>query len=322
MSVTVTLALKDDGGSPIDNVIARVFDDSDSFLFSVTTDGAGEASFQLDGVPDPGLSYIVRWKNVDGMLMQGGRTQVIRVHEPVVPPATNTFDFVLEELADPESDEDTMCLLFGYLADVSKQPIKGGTLVFLPRLFEPEAKLSGFAFPTQPAIVDGMMLVNEVRAVTNDDGYLEVKLPRTTIFDVHLYGLETPGVQIYAQIYIPDELSGRLEDVLLPYIQTVDTTSDTVALAEGETTDLEITITGSNGQVLTACQSALLEFTSDDEDVATVEFNDEGNLRIAAGVAGTANITVDRVPDTWAPRAPGVANLTVTPSTTIVVTVT
>lgn len=324
MSVTVTLALKDDGGSPIDNVNAKVFDDSDSFIYSVITDVAGEATLTLDGIPDPGLSYIVRWSRVADMQMQDGLTQIIRVHEPVVPPATNTFDFTLEDVAAPESDEASMCLIYGYLADVSKQPIKNGTLVFLPRLYDPAAKVSGFPFPTEPAVVDGVMLVNEVRVKTNNDGYLEVKLPRTTIFDVHLYGLETPGVQLYAQIYIPDSLGAKLEDVFLPYVASVDTELDTVAVAVDETVELTIEATGSNGQPITdtGCLAALLEFTSSDEAVVGVELGDEGTLLVTGVAAGSATISVARVAYTSAPRVPAIPALVVNPSTTIAVTVT
>jgi hypothetical protein len=258
------------------------------------------------------------------MLMQNGLTQIFKVHEPVVAPATNTFDFVLEDIAAPESDEASMCLLYGYLADVSKQPIKNGTLVFQPRLYDPAAKVSGFPFPTQPAVVDGMMLVNEVRAKTNDDGYLEVKLPRTTIFDVHLYGLETPGVQLYAQIYIPDRLGAKLEDVLLPYVASVDTELDTVALGVAETAELTIVASGSNDQPITdaTCLAALLEFTSSDEGVVSVALNDEGTLLVTGVSSGSATISVARVAGTSAPRVPAVPDLAVTPSTTIAVTVT
>lgn len=324
MSVTVTFVLKDDGANPIDNVNAKIFDDSDSYIGSITTDVAGEATFLLDGIPDPGLSYIIRWSRVVGYLMQNGQTQIFRVHEPVVPPATNTFDFTIEEIAIPESDEDSMCLISGYLADVSKQPIKGGILAFLPRIYEPTAKVSGFPFPTQPAVVDGRMLVNEVRARTNEEGYLEIKLPRTAVFDVHLYGMETPAVQIYSQIYVPDRLGAKLEDVLLPYVAEVDTELDTVNIAVDEVAELTIEATGSNDQSITdsSCLTGLLEFTSSDEDVVQIALGDEGKLLVTGVSAGSATISVARVEDTSAPRVPAIPALIVSPSTTISVTVT
>jgi len=321
---SVTLSLKDDGGSPIDNVNAKIFDDSDSFVTSGTTDAAGEISLLLDGIPDPGLSYIVRWGRVYEKQMQNGLTQIIRVHEPLVAPATNIFDFVLEDIPTPESDEEEMCLLYGYLADISKQPIKNGILVFLPRLYDPDAKVSGFPFPAQPAIVDGKMLVNEVRAHTNEEGYLEVKLPRTSIFDAHLYGMETPGVQIYSQIYIPDRPGAKIEDVLFPYVASVDTEIDSVSVAVGDSAELTVEALGSNDQSITdaGCLSALLEFISSDEDVATVEFGNEGQLLVTGVSAGSAIISVSRIDGTSAPRVPGIPDLVITPSTIISVTVT
>lgn len=324
MAQTVTLVLKDESSAPIDNVNARIFDDSDSFIASVTTDVAGEATLLLGGIPDPGLSYIVRWSRVPEMQMQDGLTQVIRVHEPVVPPATNTFDFVLEALPAPESDEDSMCLIYGYLADVSKQPIKNGTLVFLPRMCEPEAKVSGFPFPTQPAVVDGRMLVNEVRVKTNNDGYLEVKLPRTTVFAAHLYGLETPGVQIYALVYTPDRLGAKLEDVLLPYVASVDTEQGSVSLAVDETVELVVAALGSNDQPITDASrlTSLLEFTSSDEDVVVAVLGDEGKLLLTGISTGSALISVTRIDNTSAPRVPTIPDLVVTPAAEIAITVT
>jgi hypothetical protein len=215
-----------------------------------------------------------------------------------------------------------MCLIYGYLADVSKQPIRQGTIVFLPRLFEPDAKVSGLPFPTQPTVVDNKILVNEVRVETDDNGYVEVKLPRTSIFDVHVYGLETPGVEIISQVYIPDQPGARLEDVLFPYVESVDTEFGSVSMSVDETEELELTVVGSNGQPVTAGLSAFIEFTSSDEDVVSVSIGDEGQLLLTALSAGSATITVSRVEDTSAPRVPAIPDLVVTPSTEITVTVT
>jgi hypothetical protein len=215
-----------------------------------------------------------------------------------------------------------MCLLFGYLSNVSKQPIKQGTIVFLPKLFEPDAKVSGLPFPTRPTVVDNQILVNEVRAQTNNDGYVKVKLPKTSLFDVHIYGLETPGVEIISQVHIPNRPGARLEDVLFPYVASADTEFGAVGMSVGDTTELELVIVGSNDQQVTAGISALLDFTSSDEDVVTASIGDEGQLLLKALSVGSATITISRVEGTSAPRVPTIPALVVTPATEITVTVT
>jgi hypothetical protein len=323
MTQTVTLVLKDGVGDPIDNVIARVFDAADSFIADIETGvvNPGEAEILLDGDPDPGRNYIVRWKPILGKRFQNGLTQIIQVLEPLVPPATNIFDFVAEDIVYPESDEDSMCLLYGYLTNVSKQPIQQGVIVFLPKLFEPDAKVSGLPFPTCPTVVDNKMLVNEVRAKTNNDGYVEVKLPKTSVFDVHVYGLETPGVEIISQVYIPNRPGASLEDVLFPYVASVDTEAGAAIMEVGDTEDLELTVIGSNDQPITAGVSALLDFVSSDEDVVSASIGDEGQLRLEAISVGSAIITVSRIEGTSAPRVPAIPDLVVTPASEISVTV-
>jgi hypothetical protein len=320
----VVISLEDELAASVDNVTAVIYDDADIFITDLETGDSnpGEAEIPLPGAVDPGQDYFVRWRPPAGKRLQNGLTQIIQVLDPLVPPETNIFDFVIEDIPTPASDEDSMCLIYGYLADVSKQPIRQGTIVFLPRLFEPDAKVSGLPFPTQPTVVDNKILVNEVRVETDDNGYVEVKLPRTSIFDVHVYGLETPGVEIISQVYIPDQPGARLEDVLFPYVESVDTEFGSVSMSVDETEELELTVVGSNGQPVTAGLSAFIEFTSSDEDVVSVSIGDEGQLLLTALSAGSATITVSRVEDTSAPRVPAIPDLVVTPSTEITVTVT
>ena len=320
----ITLSLLDELAAPVDNVVVRLYDDNDLFITDLVTGALnpGEADVALAGAAVPGQDYIVRWRPASGKRIQNGTTQIIQVQDPLVPPATNIFDFVIETVVMPESSDPTMCLISGYLADVSKQPIKNGTLVFLPRIFEPEAKVSGLPFPTQPAVVGGKILVNEVRAKSNNDGRIEVLLPRTSIFDIHLYGLETPAVQIYSQVYIPDQAGALLEDVLLPFVASVDMGVGSAGITVGETAEFPLVVTGSNDYVLTAVVASLLEVTSSDEDVVTATIGDDGTLFVTGISSGSATVTVSRIADTWAPRVPAIPDLVITPAAEITVTVT
>jgi hypothetical protein len=318
----VVLSLKDEDVAAIDGVTARVYDDGDLFVTEGVTGGVnpGEIDMVLPGAPDPGQKYFVRWRPPDGSNIQNGNTQIFYVIDPLTPPQTNVFDFVMETPELPQSDDDAMCLVSGYLSDLSKVPIYEGILAFLPILCDPEFKVSGIPFPHTPAVLGRSMLVKETRVKTDKTGYVEVKLPKNSIINVHVYGLETPGINIISPIYIPDRSSAKLEDILLPYVVSVDTEAGSVSVDVGGEAQLDITVEGSNGQPDLDQNGGLLEFTSSDEEVATIEYKD-GVLSVFGGVAGTAEISVARTSGTWGTRVPPVDDLKVTPSTTISVTV-
>jgi hypothetical protein len=322
-ALVVQLVLKDSVGDPIDGVKARLYSAADLFLTEGVTGDVtpGVVDFPLEGAADPGQDYIVRWRPPEEHTIQGGNTRVISVLDPLVPPATNIFDFIAEKAELPESDDETMCLLSGYLSNVSRTAIKEGKIVFLPRLRDPDFKVSGFPFPTEPSVLGRDMLVSESSALSDDNGYVEIKLPRTSILDVHIYGLETPGLEIVPQVYIPNRAGAKLEDVLLPYLSSVDTESGSAALSVGETLELSLTAVGSNDQPDLEFCVGLFEIESSDEDVVSLEFRD-GVLKLTAVGAGAATVTVSRKDDTFAPRVPDIPDLIVTPDPEITVTVT
>lgn len=323
-AVLVTMVVEDDQAvpQPVEDVRIRVFDATDTFVTELETDSSGEAEVVLDGDPDPGRDYIVRLFK-SGWTFPNGNTQVIQVHEPVVAPATNTFDFEASEYVLPASSHPNMCLISGYIGNQARQAMKGVALRFLPQVECPDAYVSGFPFPGDPTVVDEMSLLAHAKFTTDADGYVEILLPRGATFDCHIYGLETPGVQIVHQIYVPDAAAASLEDVLFPYVASVEWDKSSIAIAVEGTGTLTPTVIGSNLQNIYGSVpiGALLEFSSDDEDVATVELQDDATLLITGLSAGTANISVARIDNTWAARQPPIDALVVTPVTQVPITV-
>lgn len=325
MGVTVKIVVKDDQGTPqpVEDVRIRVFDAGDAFVTELDTDSNGEADVVLDGDPDPGRNYILRFFK-SGWRFTNGTSQVIKVHEPLVSPATNVFDIEATLPILPESPHPDMCLISGYLGNTARQPLRDVTLRFKPQLDEPDAIVSGFPFPGDPTVVDGTSLIAETAFKTNENGYVEIQLPRRGVYDVHLYGLETPGPQIIAQIFVPDRASAKLEDVLFPYVANVVWDQSAMVLDVDESKNLVATVTGVNDQPLNGQSvfSALMEFTIDDSAVASIIVDEDGVIGVRGLSPGVANISAARKDNTSAPRRPPIPDLVVTPVTQVSVTVT
>jgi hypothetical protein len=309
---------------PVEDVRLKVFDAADTFLTELLTDSSGEGDLVLDGDPDPGRNYIIRLRPPAGLVVIDGPTQVVKVHEPLVAPNTNIFDFVTSEEELPQSTDPDMCLMSGFLVDQALRPLENMKLRFIPLLEDPDARVSGFPFPSDPTVLQRQMLLREAVFQTDSDGYVEVLLPKKACFEVHIHGFEMPGLPTVAQIQVPDALAAQLEDVLFPFTASVEWGSAALPVTLGETEELTLDVLGSNDQEIAASImiDALLEFTIDDTDVAIFQLNEDGNLLITGLSAGTAELSVARKPDTFAPRVPDVPDLIVTPSTTVTITVT
>jgi hypothetical protein len=316
----VTISVDTADPAPVPGVTVRVFSSVGVFLSALLTDSSGEADIVLNGLADPGKDYIIRLYK-EGYTFPNGAKQLIAVLDPVVPPASNIFDIVAETETLPVSSNPSMCLLSGYLTNISNQPMKNVTLRFAPVMVEPDARVSGFPFPGDPTVMGRSQAFDEVSVTTDDDGYVEVALPREAILNTFHHGYILPQIPGYAQVYIPDVAGAKLEDVLFPYIATVGYDDEAPTLAVGEAQELVLTVIGSNGQEIEGKTplDALVEFSSSDEEVATVEVTADGTLLVTAVATGSTTITVVRVAGTFAPRVnPAVPAIVVTnPSVTV-----
>lgn len=309
----VTISVRDADEVPVEDVRVRIFSVAGVFLTELNTDALGEATVVLEGSATPGTTYMIRMYKV-GWTFTNGAVQLISVLDPVAPPSTNIFDIEAATATIPESSNPEVCLLSGYLTDVSGRPMLETTLRFTPIMDEPTARVSGFVFPGDPTVVDRNQLFDEAKATTDQNGYLEIPLPRRSIQNVHHHGFVLPGVPSYAQVYVPDSAGAKLEDVLFPYVASVDYSEDTMSMNVGDTEELDVSLEGSNDQPIEGFQPihALVEFVSSDLNVATVELTTEGKLSISGIGVGSATITASRLAGTSAPRRPSIPALVAT----------
>lgn len=321
--VLVGFSVQDDQAvpQPLEDVLIRVFDVSDAYLTELTTDSSGEADLYLPGSASPGTTYIVRLTPPAGYLIQGGSSRTISALDPVTPPQTNIFEFVAEALPDvPTSPDPDMCRLSGYFTDSSKRPLKNHTVVFHPREGYPATyPLGGAPYSGDPSVISGRIVASDRQVYTDADGYVSFDLPRGGVFDVYLQGMDAPDTSLLASVYVPDVAGIALEKVLYPYLESVTFGSTPIAVAAGDTVTVSLSLVTSNllpaDRLDPAC---LLEFGVDDEDVASVEVNDDGELEVTGLAAGVTNLTVARAEGTTPPYLPVLADVLALPSTPVI----
>jgi hypothetical protein len=307
----VTFVVKDDQLVPeaVEDVQIRVFDDADTFLTEGLTDSNGELKLVLDGSASPGTEYILRLHKA-GVEFPAGVTQRILVLDPLGPTESNIFDFLAHIQEIPESLDADMCLLSGYLVDAALCPLRSAQLRFHLKEEYPSVTISGLPYLSSPTLVRSYIIASEVTVTTDEEGYVEVSLPREAVFDFSIHGSENIGPSPLSTIYIPDRAGIDIKDVLFPYIQTVTYSESSVAIAVGESVEIEITGQASNLQPLTALDlTCLLEFTSGDETVATLSVTAEGNLLVTGVASGSTTLAVARREGTYAPRRPEIDDI-------------
>jgi hypothetical protein len=323
----VRLVTKDDmvpTPNPVEGVRLRLFDSSDIFVTELETDANGEADIVLVGAATPGLRYVVRLYPPLGSNIPNGTTQEIYVLDPVSPPNTNIFDFLVVPEVLPVSGDPLMCRLTGKFVDSANRPIRDLELVFRPREGYPSRVISGLPFSGEPSVIGNSMVLSEVRAKTDSNGSADLSLPRRGVFDVFIAGMSEPFTNPLASIWVPDEAGALLVDVLYPYVTMIEFDQTSIPLVVGgPSATLTLTVTASNKQENVEGKealSALLVFTVD-ETVAVVQVTDDGHLLVSPVGVGTTDIVVTRGTGTAAPRTPPIPDLVILPSTpTITVT--
>ena len=319
--VLVSLYALDDAPTPavIANVRMDVFDVGDTFLAGGQTDVVGLFDLVLPGSVSPGTEYIVRLRK-DTVYFAQGATQKIKVIDPLAVGQTNDFDFIGHVATLPETTDPQMCRLSGYFVDASLRPLPNLEIMFLPFETYPNARASGIQYPSFPSVVRDRIIGAEVTVKTDKNGYVEVDLPRKSIFDLSIIGLEIPGLWCLSQLHVPDQAGMSLTNILFPYVTSVTYTPPSAAVAVGDTVYVAVEIAMSNLQEIEANDIwAFLEFKTDDSTIAGMLWNGgTGQLEITGAGVGTTTITVVRKDGTVVPRLPAVPDLIVTPLTVTV----
>jgi hypothetical protein len=206
-------------------------------------------------------------------------------------------------------------MLSGYIMDVSLRPVRNKTIRFVPRPYIPTTEV-GLHFIGDPSIVRRNILSDEVKAVTDSNGYVELVLPRQGVYEMHLYGSEHPN-EITATINVPNRAGSKIEDVLFPYVVSVEYETDPIQIHVGEAVEVPVVITMSDDSVLADAATiiGLLSFDTDDNTIALANLLKDSILSVIGCKIGTTTVTVARKDNTYAKRLPDVSPILVTPAT-------
>ena len=295
---------------PIPDTLFKVYSALGAFLTQGPANAQGKLELPLDAA-----QYIIRMSK-SGWVFTNGPTQTIEVLSPLPVGGTNIFDFPASQPVAPQSTDPYMCLMSGYFVDVAMHPLKRLRLRFMPVLNDPDVKMSGFPGAGDPSVILRNQIFNEVVFETDDNGYIEVLLPRKSCYDVHIHGYETPGVPQYAQIYVPDASWAHIEDVFFPYTVSVSFDPPAVVVPVETMQTSMPNIIGSNTQTLDNKYAKMfLDFTVADPTVATAEVGSDGAIQVHGVAVGSTILNVARssTKSTFVPRRPDIPDLIVTP---------
>jgi hypothetical protein len=269
---------------PIESVLVRVFNAAgDTFISQDYTDANGIADFTLDG-DDPPNEYQIRLSKT-GVAFDGGlgddskSPQLIEVYSPPAasPSGTNDFTVKGQTFSRPVATDPRLCRASGFFRRADGLPYSGLDVIFTPRF--------------KPAIVDGdSVMWGSINARTDEDGYLEIDLFRNGEYSVLVETLE----DCPREVVVPDAPSENLVDLLFPVVAQVTFDPTSVSIAVGETAEVVPTVTGSDQRVLEGAAPADVEYTVDDETVASVSVQSD-KIVITGLAAGTAQVDVSRL---------------------------
>lgn len=278
-TVQITILNDDVGNTPIEGLVVRIFDvTGTTFITSATTDAAGLVDFTLDG-DDPAISYTLR----------GSKTGVVfpnpvgfDVYSPPAnsPTGTNTFEVEAHVVEMPESVNPYLCRVSGYIRRADGRVLPGLDVHFIPCF--------------DPLIVEGAAILGErVYARSDSKGYVEFDLYRNGMYSCVVESLE----DLQRDITVPDAPAVNFADLVFPVVASV--TFDPpgpLALNEGDTQDVVVTVTTSAGVVLSGPAFGDVGYTPDDADVASAVQADGGSvLRIVAGSPGSTTVRAIRL---------------------------
>jgi hypothetical protein len=320
----VDLIIKSDEVTPVplQGVRIRLFSDLEVFLSEGTTDSLGTLSLVLTGAASPvGVDYLVRLYK-QGMTFFGGPTQRIKVIDPLLTGETNIFEFQGHTTTLPESLDPRMCLVSGYLRNSSLKPIRSSRIRFFPQPYQPLGRSGGYPFPGDVVVLDNLdvLSADEVVVYSDENGYVEVLLPRETVMFAVVNNLESVGwipENTPQQVHIPDTLSATLADVLFPYVVSIVFTPASLDLTAGTTGEFEILVKDVTGMEIAAKEllKALLDLQTTDETKALVNFSGNAKIQIdvpSDATPGTVGLIVERIEKTWAARRPEIPALVYT----------
>lgn len=290
---TVRIYAVDEAGDPLDGVLVRFFDDTDTFVTQQYTSIVGAdayAEVTLDG-DDPAINYTIRLSKTgvafDGQLGDDSKTpQSISVYSPAsaAPNGTNYFDVQGQTFTRPVASDPRLCRCSGYFFDHSGRPLADMDVHFIAICLNESQP------PMTPMIIDGNAVMSDkIITRTDENGYLQIDLYRTGHYSALVQGFEHSR----RVIVVPDSPSVNLIDLLFPVVSEITFDPDPVTLSLNSFVDVTLTIKSSDGQTLDSTGQDVT-FASSDPSVATIQLLDTGELRIFGYGAGQTYVTATR----------------------------
>jgi hypothetical protein len=303
--VSVTFVITDDAipANELEGVVVRIFsEDGETFVTQGETDEDGELVLELEDA----TTYWVRFFKI-GYQFKSKLT--VDVDSGA---SSNTFDVEGTDLTIlAPSTVPQLCRVGGYTRDAALAP-KGGIRIT-------------FSLTGKPRVVAGQaIVVQDLIGVSDSDGWLEVELVRSGVYDVVVDGIDD---SVY-RVVVPDRTSCSLTELIWPYIAEL-----VYSLDGEETTSVGLEVDEELAVVATVILSSGLEtpYELDDstereagnfvslavEDPDVVEAALDGNtLTLAGKAAGTTTITAEVIGGVETNRLPEptryLATLTVT----------
>lgn len=291
---TVKIYSWDQNTDALTGVLVQVFDATGTtFVAQNTTSLVGSdaiAEFSLDG-DDPPIEYTIRLSKpgvtFDGTLGDQYKTpQLIEIYTPPAsaPTGKNDFDVSGKIFDRPVSLNPRLCRCSGHFKDGSGRPLPNLDIFFINQF--------------RPAIVAGDAVLGErLSTRTDEDGYLELDLYRTGIYEVYIQSVQAAtsddGGAFTREVHVPNNSSANLIPLLFPVVGQVVWTPDTVDIAVGDSLEVVPVITGTDVRTLTGTALEDVDYEITDETIATV-FVDADKVTITGVLAGSTDLTVTR----------------------------
>ena len=291
---TVRIYAVDENSDPLEGVLVRFFDDTDTFVtqqYTALVAGEAYAEVTVDG-DDPPNTYTVRLSKTgvafDGTLGDDSKTpQSVDIYSPAASaPVTGTNNFQVQgqTFSAPAPSDPRLCRASGYFVDHSGRPLKNLDVHFIAVCYN-ENQPDWF-----PMIVDGKgVLSTKIYARTDERGYLQVDLYRTGEYAALVEGLEHSR----RTIKVPDVPQVNIVDLLFPVVSEVTFATNPITVASGSYVDVDLTILATDGQELDGLDRDVT-FASSDYGVASAQVLAGNILRVSGIGAGTTQITAIR----------------------------
>lgn len=274
----VTIHLQDpaDGDAPVNDVLVRVYDSTNTNLITQGTTGAGafadgDVVFNLAAA-----TYVMRLSmSAPGYAFPGGGHQQFVVTGV---PADDVFDVDVDLFAHPSAIDGNYCRCSGYLKTVDGLAAAGAAISIYRQ--------------NRPHLIGSAAVITERVDVRADkDGYAQVDLVRDGIYRAVTLGY--PDVDL--EFRVPSLTGANLSDVIFPYVTGLDSPDAPITVAAGAYVDVDLNIVYRSGLSLAIGEFDTLPVSLSVANVALASISIvDDKLRITGLSAGSTTVEATR----------------------------